>query len=169
MEKRNEFRAIIRIAGKDCDGSRRVDHALRVINGVGIALARAVVKAAGIPLNTRLGNLTEDEVARLERILREPSASAVPAWMLNRQRDPETGQTAHLIGPDLTVRVRMDVEKMKRIRSWRGVRHSLGLRVRGQHTKTTGRTGRTMGVSKKKALEAQRQQLREGGGRGGRS
>ena len=60
----------------------------------------------------------------------------------------------HMIGVDLTVKNRQDVDNMIRIQAWRGHRHQYGQKVRGQRTRSTGRTGATMGVMKKSA-EAQ--------------
>jgi len=70
--------------------------------------------------------------------------------MLNRQKDPETGENKLLIGPDLLLQHKTDVDRMIRKRSWRGVRHSRGLKVRGQRTKSTGRRSGSLGVSRKK-------------------
>ncbi|MEM2884738.1 MAG: 30S ribosomal protein S13, partial [Thermoproteota archaeon] len=151
-----EFRAIIRIAGTDCDGSRRVDHAISSIKGIGPTLSKAIVKAAGIPLDARLGYLTESEIERIKEVTENPIAHGIPSWMVNRQRSPETGKDSHLIGSDLEIRTRMDIDAMKRTRSWKGLRHSLGLKVRGQRTKTTGREGRTLGVSRRAVAEAQK-------------
>jgi small subunit ribosomal protein S13 len=156
MSPNQEYRAIIRIAGTDCDGSRRVDHAISRIRGVGTPFARAVLKAAEIPLNSRLGYLTEGEIKRIEEIMASPVAHGIPEWMVNRPRSPETGKGYHVIGSDLDIRTRMDIDVMKKMRSWKGVRHSLGLKVRGQRTKTTARTGRTLGVSRKAITEAAR-------------
>lgn len=156
MSSNQEYRAIIRIAGTDCDGSRRVDHAISRIRGVGIPFARAVLKAAEIPLNSRLGYLTESEVKKLEEIFVNPVDHGIPEWMVNRPRSPETGRSYHVIGSDLDIRTRMDIDVMRKMRSWKGVRHSLGLKVRGQRTKTTARTGRTLGVSRKAITEAAR-------------
>jgi len=158
-----EFRAIVRISGTDCDGSRRVDHAISSIKGIGPTLARAIVKAANIPLNARLGYLTEDEIERIKEVTENPIAYGIPSWMVNRQRSPETGKDLHLIGSDLEIRTRMDIDGMKRMRSWKGIRHSLGLKVRGQRTKTTGREGRTLGVSRKAVVEAQKTKKEEKG------
>jgi len=68
----------------------------------------------------------------------------------NRHKDPETGQDLQFIGPDLSLLIKTDINKMIQLRSWTGTRHSLGLKVRGQRTKTTGRTGRAVGVKKKR-------------------
>lgn len=70
--------------------------------------------------------------------------------MLNRQKDHKEGKFQQLISNAVDSKIREDVERMKKIRLHRGLRHFWGLRVRGQHTKTTGRKGRTIGVSKKK-------------------
>jgi small subunit ribosomal protein S13 len=76
--------------------------------------------------------------------------------MFNRRKDLETGRDEHLIGPDLVLRNKADIDFMRDIRTWKGVRHSLGLKVRGQRTKTTGRKGRAVGVRKKTLIEAAR-------------
>ncbi|MEM3102642.1 MAG: 30S ribosomal protein S13, partial [Candidatus Caldarchaeum sp.] len=74
---------------------------------------------------------------------------------LNRSRDPSTGRNLHLIGADLDLAVKEDIQTMMRTKSWKGIRHSLGLKVRGQRTRTTGRSGMTVGVSRKAAAQAQ--------------
>jgi small subunit ribosomal protein S13 len=56
---------------------------------------------------------------------------------------------------DLIFYVRNDIEREKRTKSWRGVRHTLGLKVRGQRTRTTGRTGMTVGVTRRKVAQPQ--------------
>lgn len=149
----SEYRHILRLVGTDLDGSKQVPYGLKKIHGVGVNYARAVAKAANVPETSRLGNLTDAELQRLEEVLRNPTKFGIPEWVLNRRKDMETGLHVHLIGPDLELRTKTDIEFMKNIRSWKGVRHSLGLRVRGQRTKTSGRTGRSVGV-KKRAVAA---------------
>jgi small subunit ribosomal protein S13 len=61
----------------------------------------------------------------------------------------DTGKNIHLLGTDLIVQTKNDIEQMKKIRSWKGFRHSYGLKVRGQRTKSTGRAGKAMGVKRK--------------------
>ncbi len=144
-----EFRHIIRIADTDLDGTQNAAYALRDIKGVGIRLANVIAKKAGINSETRLGFLTDVEVKKIEDIVEEPSKYGISMWLLNRQKDSETGRDLHRIGSDLVLQVKSDVEVLKRIRSWRGFRHAYGLKVRGQRTKATGRTGKTLGVKKK--------------------
>ncbi|MDD5186755.1 MAG: 30S ribosomal protein S13, partial [Methanoregula sp.] len=60
------------------------------------------------------------------------------------------GESKHLLGSDLTLIQDEDVNMMRKIRCYRGIRHETGQKVRGQRTKSTGRTGMTVGVKKKK-------------------
>lgn len=144
-----EFQHIVRIAGTDIDGTLKLNYALSNINGIGIQLANVMVRKASISPDTRVGFLTEIDIERLEEIVTNPARNGIPGWMLNRAKDMDTGKDLHLIGADLTLRIKTDIEEMKDVKSWRGYRHAYGLRVRGQHTKTTGRSGKAMGVKKK--------------------
>jgi small subunit ribosomal protein S13 len=101
----------------------------------------------------RLGNLSDSDLQRLEEIVRNPGRYGVPSWLMNRRKDRTTGENSHLIGPDLTLKKKEDITFMQNIRSWKGIRHSLGLKVRGQRTKTTGRTGRSVGVKKSELIK----------------
>lgn len=145
-----EYRYVVRIAGVDLDGNMRVDHGLSNIKGVGLRVGGMLVRALKIDPRKRLGYLTEEEVHRIEMALRNLSELGLPGWMHNRPKDLQTGKDIHFIGPDLDLQTRADIEFMKKIRAWRGVRHSLGLKVRGQRTRTTGRTGRAVGVKKRR-------------------
>lgn len=73
-----------------------------------------------------------------------------PNWAVNRQMDYETGADMHLLSQDLTLTQIDDVNRMKMIRSYRGIRHETHHKVRGQRTRSNGRRGLTLGVSKKK-------------------
>jgi ribosomal protein S13 len=96
------------------------------------------------------GELTTEELERIVTILQTPTQYKIPGWFLNRQRDITDGKDSQVVSNGLDSKLREDLERLKKIRSHRGLRHYWGLRVRGQHTKTTGRRGRTVGVSKKK-------------------
>ncbi len=74
----------------------------------------------------------------------------IPKWFLNRQRDIREGNWSQLISNGVDTKLREDLERLKKIRAHRGLRHFWGLKVRGQKTKSTGRTGRTLGVARKK-------------------
>jgi small subunit ribosomal protein S13 len=144
-----EFRHILRIIDTDVDGTLKASYALTKIKGIGFNLANAILKKAGIDPDMRVGFLTEAEVEKIEEIIKEPSRYELPGWLFNRKKDLEAGKDMHLISADLVLRTKMDIERMKEIKSWRGYRHAYGLKVRGQRTKTTGRAGKALGVKKK--------------------
>lgn len=153
-----EFRHILRITDTDVDGTLKAPYALRKIKGISLNLANAILKKAGVDPNIRAGFLTEAEVEKIEEIIKEPAKCGLPPWLLNRRKDLETGKDMHLISADLLLRTKMDIEKMKELKSWRGYRHAYGLKVRGQRTRTTGRKGKALGVKKKAVAKP------EGGG-----
>lgn len=142
--------------GTDLDGSKKVVFGISKIRGVGPNLAAAIVKVSKINPDARIGSLSEAEMSRVEDAIRDPLKHGIPVRMVNRRKDIETGQDMHLTGPDLALKIKSDVDLMKDIKSWKGVRHSLGLKVRGQRTRTTGRSGKAVGVKKKVLMEAAR-------------
>lgn len=147
---------IVRIANTDLPGGLAVPLALSRIKGVGYNAALALCKALGIDPSTRLGRLDQETISKIEGSLRDLQPLGFPPWMFNRRKDYEGGRDLHLIGSDLLLAVREDIERMKRSKSWKGVRHAMGLKVRGQRTVTTGRTGITVGVRKRKEQQARR-------------
>ena len=149
----SNFRHIIRVAGTDLDGYKNLGVGLIKIKGVGLNLAKALIQATGLDPNIRIGVLTDNQVRVIREALENMEDQMVPNWMLNRQKDLETGRNLHTIGPNLILTVKNDIDSMRKMKSWKGVRHNLGLKVRGQRTKTTGRTGRSVGVRRKRLLE----------------
>jgi len=145
-----EYKHIVRISGSDIDGQENLLQGLTRIKGVGLRLSRAIITRLEIDSSKRLGLLSDVEIKKIENIVKDPVASAFPDWYVNRPRDRMSGRMLHLIGSDLDFAHKSDIDRLRRIKSWRGIRHSLGLRVRGQHTRTTGRGGMAVGVSRKK-------------------
>jgi small subunit ribosomal protein S13 len=157
-----EFRHIVRILGTDSAGTLKVSYSISSIKGVGFTLANAILKKAGINPDLRSGFLTEADISKIEEIVKDPSKYDLPTWIFNRRKDSESGKNMHLISADLILRSKTDIDEAKNIRSWRGYRHAYGLKVRGQRTKTTGRSGKSLGV-KKKGLMAKPGAPAEGG------
>ncbi len=149
MEGR-QFRYIVRIAGTDIDGKLKLPYGLSEIKGIGYTTALAIIRVLGLDPDMRVGFLTDEEIRRLEEAVKDLTRLGLPKWMYNRRKDYDTGLDKHLIGADLLFHARRDIEREIRIGSWRGVRHKLGLKVRGQRTATTGRLGMTVGVRKKR-------------------
>jgi small subunit ribosomal protein S13 len=154
-----DFKGIVRLLGRDIEGHTPLRSALRKIRGVGHALAASIARAArkelGIKESEWVGELKDEQIAGVEEIVRAPAKHGVRAFQLNRQRDAESGGDKHLTMSDLQFAMRQDVEREKNTRSWKGFRFGLGQRVRGQHSRTTGRSGLTVGVLKK-AMKAQK-------------
>lgn len=145
-----EFKHMVRIARRDVDGNKPVVNALADIKGVGVALSGAICKKMDLDLNQKMGNLSDNKINEIEEAIRDPKKYGVPEWMLNRQNDYDTGKTEHLIESDLMMRLRDDLNRMKKIRSYKGRRHEVGLPVRGQRTKSTFRKGTSVGVRRRR-------------------
>ena len=150
MSENRQFKYIVRIAGTDIDGKLPLVYGLSEIKGIGYTTALAVLRTLGIDPFMRTGFLSDQEIARIDEVVKDITRLGLPSWLYNRRKDYETGLDKHLITSELLFYVRRDIEREIRIGSWRGVRHKLGLKVRGQRTKTTGRLGMTVGVKKKR-------------------
>jgi len=146
---KTEFREIVRIFDVDLDGSNVVKQELTKIRGIGPTLAMAILNKARIPPTLRVGQLSDEQINRLVEIIRNIE-NLFPPYLLNRRFDRVDGKDHHLIGSDLTYIQQQDIEFEKSIGSWRGYRHSYGLKVRGQRTRTTGRKSRPIGVRRRK-------------------
>jgi len=145
-----EYRHIVRVAGRDIDGQENLLQGLTRVSGVGLRLSKAILTKLDMDPYSRLGYLPDDKIAKIEELIKDPLKAGFPDWYLNRPRDRTSGKMLHLTGSDLEFAHRSDIERLRRIKSWRGIRHGLGLKVRGQHTRTTGRGGAAVGVSRKK-------------------
>lgn len=144
-----EYRHIIRMAGKDIDGQENLLQGITRVTGVGLRISKALLTKLNLDPTSRLGYLQDEDIKRIESVLADLNKAGFPQWYLNRPIDRTTGRMIHLIGPDLDFATKNDIDRLRRIRAWRGIRHSLGLKVRGQHTRSTGRGGTAIGVSRK--------------------
>ncbi len=145
-----EFKYMVRIARKDIDGNKTIKNAIKSIKGIGEGLSRAITLTMGYDLNKKIGYLSDDELSKVEEAVKDPKSLGIPAWMLNRRNDYRTGKTSHLIESDLLMCLRDDINRMKKIRSYKGRRHELGLPVRGQRTRSTFRKGQSVGVKRRR-------------------
>ncbi len=143
-----EFRHIVRIAGKDIPGAKKTIIGISQVKGMGYSFAKSILDILKINPNSNVGFLTESQVEEIEKAMRNPSSVNIPPWFLNRRKDMDSGNNLHLITSDIDFNVRNDVEREKGMNSWRGFRHTYGLKVRGQRTRTTGRKGGAVGVRK---------------------
>ncbi|NLW25481.1 MAG: 30S ribosomal protein S13 [Clostridia bacterium] len=120
-----------RIAGVDLPREKRVEIGLTYIFGIGRSTSNKILKEAGINPDTRVRDLTEDEVAKLREIIGRMKVEG-----------------------DLRREISLNIKRLVEIGCYRGVRHRKGLPVRGQRTKTNARTrkgkSKTVGVKRKK-------------------
>ncbi|MDD3270623.1 MAG: 30S ribosomal protein S13 [Syntrophomonadaceae bacterium] len=107
-----------RIAGVDLPRDKRVEISLTYIFGIGRPSARKILAEAGINLDTRVKDLTEDEVSKLREII----------------------EKKFQVEGDLRRQVSLDIKRLMDLGCYKGIRHRRGLPVRGQKTKTNART-----------------------------
>jgi len=163
MPERSSFSQVVRIANTDISGEETLVYGLSRIKGIGYITALAIARKLGLDPTVRVGYLSAEALKRVEDAVNDLTKLGLPSWLYNRRKDYETGQDRHLVGAELIFAARRDIEREIKISSWKGVRHKLGYKVRGQKTHTTGRTGMTVGVSKAAAA----QPAEKGGGGGG--
>lgn len=144
----SEFRQIVRLGGKDLNGKKKILTALADIKGIGFNTANAIVNKLNVDVNIRLGSISEADLYRIDDYIKNLQSKLELTYLLNRRKDPSSGSNIHLIGSDLDFVIKEDFRRERDMMSWKGVRHSLGLKVRGQRTRTTGRKGLTVGVRK---------------------
>lgn len=150
MEKKEEeLKYFVRVYNVDLDGTKPVQIALTKIDGIGRRTARVIAALSKVDPMTQIGKLHEEEVDRIRKIV-DNYPSLVPAWLTNRPADVYTGEAKHLFATDLVTMHEDDINRMKKIRCYKGIRHETGQKVRGQRTRSTGRTGATVGVIRKK-------------------
>ena len=154
-EQKQELKYFVRIANTDLDGNKQISNSLTKIKGISFMFSNAILNATNIQKTKKTGYLSDNEVAKIDDVLKEPSKFSLPSWLFNRKKDPDDNMDKHLIGTNLTFIQDNDVKMMKKIKSYKGIRHSLGLPVRGQRTRSNFRRnkGKVMGV-KRKGTEA---------------
>ncbi len=155
-KEKEELRLIVRIAGKDLDGKLPIPRALMALKGVSHRFAKVVAQKfeekTSVKYDSKLGKITEEQDKVLEEILQKPMENGIPEWMLNRRKDFRTGKSFQLLMGDLDFALREDLKRLNEIKSYRGLRHSWGLTVRGQRVRSTHRgKGPVVGVIKKEA------------------
>ena len=149
MSEDPDFKYIIRIANSDVSGEERLGFALTSIRGVGPRISNAIIQKLKLNPEELAGNLTDKNVDEIENAVQNIN-EFVPSWLLNRQKDYDTGENIHPVSVDLKMIHDDDLNRMKKVKSYKGIRHATGHKVRGQRTYSNGRRGLALGVSRKK-------------------
>ena len=142
----DDLQYFVRIGRTDLDGTKSVERSLTEMDGIGRRAARIIAQKAGVDRTATFGALEEETIDEIVALV-EGFAEEVPDWLANHRNDFFAGETTHEIGNDLELTRRQDINRMKMIDSYKGVRHKRGQKVRGQRTKSTGRTEGTIGVN----------------------
>ena len=144
----DDFSYIIRMADTDIDGLKKLQTALTSVRGIGVRTAAMICEISGLDRHQLAGHLSSEQQDTLRSAIEEYSQTA-PIWMLNRQRDPESGEYFHVFGQDAKFIQEDDISRLRAIKAYRGVRHATGNKVRGQRGRSNGRSGLTLGVQRK--------------------
>jgi small subunit ribosomal protein S13 len=148
----SDFKYIIRIANSDVSGEERLVNALTSIRGIGPRISNAIVQKLKLDPNKLAGKLDDKNVVDLENAIMNLN-DYVPDWLLNRQKDYDTGEDIHPVSVELKMTHDEDLNRMKKVKSYKGIRHASGHKVRGQRTYSNGRKGLALGVSRKKVTQ----------------
>jgi len=150
-QKQVNEESLIRILSFDIPGNMKVFIGLTRIKGVSWSFSNAVCKVLNINKTKRISDLTEEEINKISRFIENPE---LPVYLLNRRNEREDAKDVHLVGSDLDLRKEFDIKRLKKIKSYKGLRHATGQPVRGQRTKSHFRQNKTVGVHKKKTAPA---------------
>ena len=157
QQKKAEDR-VVRLLSKDIEGKTKLYSGLTKIKGVSWGISNSVCRKLGIDKNKKIGALTQTEIEKIEAFLKKPE---LPFHLKNRRKDFETGDDSHLIGSDLDLKKEFDIKRLKKIKSYRGIRHLTGQPTRGQSTRSHFRTNRKKGSGIKKKTSAPKVGVRQ--------
>lgn len=155
--KKKEIRTLIRVVNTDLDGEKQLIIALTGIKGMGHVMAGAICSVARFDPKVKLGSLKEPDIQKIEKIINDPIKFGVPTFLFNRKKDVRTGKDMHFVAADLEMTTKFDVQRMIDIKSYKGVRHMLGLPARGQRTRSSFRKGKSVGVVRKGVKSAMKE------------
>lgn len=141
-EDRKADERIIRILSEDIEGRMTLYSGLAKIKGISWSFSNAICKKLKMDKRRKIGSLKDEEIKVIIDFIKNPD---VPEHVLNRRKDFDTGENRHLTGADLELRKEFDIKRLKKIKSYRGIRHSAGLPLRGQRTRSNFRRNRAKG------------------------
>ena len=138
-------KSIVRVFGTDLPGEVSIENGLRQIKGISFSTSKSILHKAGLDADKLVSDMSDKEMDKVKDIIEN---SNLPVHMLNRRKDPNEGTDRQLVSSDLEIQHKQDIDAMKKLGSYRGLRHRRGLPVRGQKTKSSFRGKSSVGVSK---------------------
>ncbi|MDZ7701698.1 MAG: 30S ribosomal protein S13 [Halobacteriales archaeon] len=160
QDEDEDLRYFVRIGQTDLDGTAAVERALTGLDGIGRRTARVIAREVGVDRRATFGALDDETIDGIVAEV-ETYVDDVPEWLANRRKDYFSGETVHLTGNDVELVRQQDINRMQKIGSYKGVRHRRGQKVRGQRTKSTGRSEGTIGVNVERIREEAAEEAEE--------
>mgnify|MGYP001558324631 CR=1 FL=1 len=149
-EDKRQFIQLVRIMQTDIPGNKKILVGLTLIKGISWSFSNAICRKLKMNIDKKIGELSKEEIQEITKFMQNPE---LPHFLLNRRKDFETGKDSHLTGADLELKNEFDIRRLKKIRSFRGLRHATGQPTRGQRTRSHFRARgkkKTIGVKKSK-------------------
>jgi small subunit ribosomal protein S13 len=141
QDKKKDYYTIVRIMQTDIPGNKKLLVGLTYLKGVSWCISNATCKILKISPDKKVIELSPEEITKITEFL-SGNNKELPKFLLNRRKDFETGDDSHLTGTSLDMRKEFDIRRLKKIRSYRGLRHATGQPTRGQRTKSHFRTNK---------------------------
>ena len=143
---------LVRIYSRDIPGEKSLYVGLTYIKGISWAVSNAMCHILKMDKKIKISQLTKEQIDKIEAFLQKPQ---LYDYLKNHQRDYESGDSKHILTNELDMIREFDIKRMKQIKSYKGMRHSLKQPVRGQRTRSHFRTvGVAVGVKKKVATKS---------------
>jgi small subunit ribosomal protein S13 len=138
--------ALVRIFGQDIPASKNVYVGLTKVKGVSWAVANIICYNLKLDKRMKVSDLGKELIGKIEHELKNLK---LPVYMMNRRSDLDAGEHKHLLTNDLDIVKEFDIKRMKKMKSYKGMRHAAGQPVRGQRTRSHFRAKRkAVGVKK---------------------
>ena len=132
-KQKKDVGRVVRILSTDIEGNSKTYVGLTKVKGISWAISNAICKKTGINKNKKIGELTEKEIEKISDFSKKMN---IPLFLKNRRKDFDDGEDKHLIGSDLDLKKDFDIKRLKKIKSYKGIRHAAKLPVRGQRTRS---------------------------------
>ena len=150
QKQESKYYSIIRILQTDIPGNKKLLVGLTYIKGISWAVSNAILKILNKDPDKKVAELEKNEIQEIEDFLKNPK---LPKFLVNRRKDFDIGEDKHLLTTNLDIKKEFDIRRLKKIRSYRGLRHAFNHPTRGQRTRSHFRTKgkkKSVGVQRKK-------------------